>query len=266
MKPVFISSWPRSKSDLANSSALWRDVISASAEARASLALCTLAWAARSCASYSGEEILAMTWPCATFDPSSTVTSARRPAYFDDTSTCVASMRPLDLTMPAGRVSPRSRAIRFLMKPSACAEPIGVSPPPGPAPRESGRATAPIRAAAVAARQINVMVALLRKRFRGSLRSSRSSRRHPDPSSSGALLGKPNSVVKERKDAGREAFGGEGASQVEDDARRGRTRAAGQAVGQVLRTRARPAPCRTGQAAALGGREGPQGLRRVRGP
>ena len=31
MKPVFISSWPRSKSDLANSSALCRDVISASA-------------------------------------------------------------------------------------------------------------------------------------------------------------------------------------------------------------------------------------------
>ena len=58
MNPVFISSWPRSKSDLANSSALSREVISASAAASASLAFCTLAFAARNCASYSGEVIL----------------------------------------------------------------------------------------------------------------------------------------------------------------------------------------------------------------
>ena len=76
----------------------------------------------------------AITCPWVTLDPSSTRTSARRPAYFDETSTCVASMRPLDLTMPAGSVSPRSRAIRFLRKPWAWAEPIGENAPPGPSP------------------------------------------------------------------------------------------------------------------------------------
>ena len=63
----------------------------------------------------------AMTCPCVTLEPSSTVTSASRPAYFEDTSTWVASMRPFDLTMPAGSVSPRNRAIRFRII-CACAE------------------------------------------------------------------------------------------------------------------------------------------------
>ena len=74
--------------------------------------------AARNCASYSGEEMRAITCPCVTDEPSSTVTSSSRPAYFDETSTCVASMRPFDLTTPSGNCEPRNFAMRFLIGPA----------------------------------------------------------------------------------------------------------------------------------------------------
>ena len=73
-----------------------------------------------------------------------------RPGYFEETSTWVASRRPFDLTMPAGSVSPRSRAIRFLMGPCACAGGTKEMPPCRPNSRQNVAAATPNRRAVAA--------------------------------------------------------------------------------------------------------------------
>ena len=70
--------------------------------ASASFAFCTSALAARNCGLVFGRGELRDNLALRDVEPSSTVTSARRPAYFEETSTWVASRRPFDLTMPSG--------------------------------------------------------------------------------------------------------------------------------------------------------------------
>src|SRR5262249_28439556 len=56
--------------------------------------------------------MVATTCPAVTSSPSFTFTVASRPGYFAATSTCVASMRPFDLTIPSGMSRPRRRLMR----------------------------------------------------------------------------------------------------------------------------------------------------------
>ncbi len=75
--------------------------------------------------------------------------------------------------MPAGNVSPRSRAIKFLIGPWACAKETSDKALSGPTFRPRANATAPIRAAIEADRRTRFMMRLLRKGRQRSLRSSR---------------------------------------------------------------------------------------------
>src|SRR5512143_3202233 len=102
-------------------------MINASASAIDCLARCTFDWADRSWASYSGDNTRPTTCPSVTGSPSSTVTSANRPAYLAETSTSVASIRPFVFSMPFGILWPRRRWIRFRTFGSACA--VGDSNP-----------------------------------------------------------------------------------------------------------------------------------------
>src|SRR5271166_4371611 len=87
--------------------------MSASASASACLAFRRWAWASRSWASVSGDEIMPTTCPAVTSSPSFRFSVANRPEYFAATSTSVASTRPFDLMMPSGIVRPCNFAMRL---------------------------------------------------------------------------------------------------------------------------------------------------------
>ena len=206
-----------------------------------------------------------MTCPCVTLEPSSTVTSASRPGYFDETSTCVASMRPFDLTMPAGSVSPRRRAIRLRSLVCAWAggnERASIRLPEVPgqqrraaeAQEQGGRGrNAPMvshhwspahvtRSRRFASRTRNVRAQQPLRPSRDAAAKGTSSRRRPCVQTLAALLGKHVHVVKNER--GRECMAAtKRKRQRRQDTARERLGSSGEAQQQSVRARTGAASC-----------------------